>query len=144
MLQVLALVIAALFTGAAAYVNFVEHPARMTLPDAGALAQWRPAYKRGTLMQAPLAILGLLAGLAAWWWGGRDWRWLGGGLVIGANWPYTLLAIMPVNHRLVAAADGVGAGQARALLGRWNRLHAGRTTLGAIALALFAWALACP
>jgi hypothetical protein len=45
----LALVSAALFTGAAFYVNFVEQPARLELNDRSLLAQWKPAYKRAKL-----------------------------------------------------------------------------------------------
>ena len=39
----LAFLIAALFAGAAIYVSFVEHPARLALDDAAALAQWKPS-----------------------------------------------------------------------------------------------------
>jgi hypothetical protein len=45
-------------------------------------------------MQAPLAILAGLAGLAAWW-QSRDWRWALGSALILANWPYTLAVIHP-------------------------------------------------
>ena len=73
----------------------------MQLDDAAALAQWKPAYARGAAMQASLAIVGFLLGLLAWWQSGR-WLWLIGALVLVANWPYTLIGIMPTNNTLKA------------------------------------------
>src|ERR1700693_5423656 len=97
----LALVTAALFTGAAVYVNVAEQPSRLGLDDRALLTEWKPAYKRGTAMQAPLAIIGFLLGaLAAWQ--TANWLWLLGGIVLVANWPYTLLRIKPTNDRLMA------------------------------------------
>ena len=64
--QLIATLCAAIFTGAAIYINLVEHPARMSLGTAVALAEWKPSYRRATLMQAPLAIAGLAAALVAW------------------------------------------------------------------------------
>jgi hypothetical protein len=133
----LGLVTASLFAGAAFYVNFAEQPARLALNDRASLIQWQRSYERAALMQASLALAGFALGLAAWWWEGRDPRWLIGGFLLLAAWPYTLLVIRPVNARL-KAADPLGAGaQTRALIERWGRLHAGRTVLGVLATAIF-------
>ena len=60
---------------------------------------------------------------------------MAGGLVLIANWPYTLLVIMPVNRQLLAMpADGTPA--LPGLLARWNQLHGGRSLLGALATLL--------
>ena len=131
----LALLAAAAFAGAACYVSTAEHPARLRLDDDAALAQWQPSYARGKLMQAGLALVGSL--LACWaWWESRDWLWLAGGIALIANWPVTLLVILPVNRRLEAVPPGGGGAESRALLIRWGRLHAVRTLLGGLAALL--------
>jgi len=136
----LALTTAAVFTGAAFYVNFAEQPARLKLDDKPLLAEWKPSYERGFMMQAPLAVLGFVLGTAAWWTTG-DWRWLAGGILMLANWPYTLLGIMPTNNQLNdTPLEAAGPGT-RALIEKWGGLHAVRTALGALSTLIFLWAL---
>jgi hypothetical protein len=135
----LALVVAALFAGAAVYINIAEHPARLRLADGALLAQWQPAYQHGLLMQASLAVLGFLMGMAAWW-QTNDWRWALGACVIVANWPYTLIVMMPTNKTLMAMDPARPGTSTRVLIEKWGGLHAVRTALGFMATAIFLWA----
>jgi hypothetical protein len=135
----LAFLIAAIFTGAALYISVVEQPARLALDTSALLTEWKPAYKRGTAMQAPLAILGFVLGVAAWWQTAHP-AWLIGALFMIANWPVTLLAIMPTNHKLFATDPAAAGPDTRAMIVKWGSLHAVRTMLGCAACLSFLWA----
>lgn len=128
MSALIAIALAAAFAAAAVYINVAEHPARLGRPDAEALAQWHPSYKRGFMMQGALAVLSALAGVVAWWQLGGG-LWLIGAALMIANWPFTLLVIMPVNHALEAMLGKADA-KPRALLERWGQLHGVRSALG--------------
>ncbi|MCC8430991.1 DUF1772 domain-containing protein [Reyranella aquatilis] len=140
MFGILALVTAALFAGAAFYVSFAEHPARCEIDDRAQLQQWKFAYRRGTLMQGTLAALGFLLGIAAWW-QSRDELYIVGAIMMGANWAYTALMIMPVNNELKSIALDDAGEESHTLLRRWGKLHVKRTMLGIGASALFLWAV---
>jgi len=134
----LALITAAVFTGAALYINVAEQPARLLLDDGPLLAEWKPAYKRGFAMQASLAILGCLLGLVAFWQFNHP-GFIAGAILMIANWPWTLFVMMPTNLKLMAATDG--SPETRALIVTWGGYHAVRTTLGSLATVAFLWAL---
>ena len=90
-------------------------------------------------MQASLAVIGFLLGLAAWWSTGKA-SWALGAVVLVANWPFTIFAIMPTNERLMAMKPVEAGPETRAPIERWGSLHAVRTALGAGATAIFLWA----
>jgi hypothetical protein len=79
-------------------------------------------------------------GLWAWWQFGHIGWLIGAGLIF-ANWPYTLLVIMPLNNRLKATEVNNAGPETRALLQQWGRLHAGRSALGFAATLAYFWAL---
>jgi len=136
-----ALAVAAAFAGAAFYINAVEQPARLGLDDRALLTQWKPAYKRGTRMQAPLAFIGFALGLAAWQIENQPLAALGALLII-LPWPITFLLIMPTNNRLTRMPEADANGESRALILKWGRLHALRTLAGVSASIAFLAALA--
>ena len=135
----IALTIAALFTGAAFYINWAEQPARLGLDDKALLQQWKPSYARGFTMQASLAVVGFVSGALAWWSTG-NWAWLLGAVVLVTNWPYTVYGIFPTNHVLNAIPADEAGPKSRALIEKWGTLHAVRTALGAVVTLIFLWA----
>lgn len=140
-IAIVALTCAALFTGAAGYITLVEHPARLALADGPLLAQWKPSYDRALPIQSGLAIAGGISGMSAWYLSGNP-LCIFGSLVLLANWPYTLLAIMPTNKRLKMIRPEEAGATTRALLVAWGKLHTVRSMLGIASTVIFGWALA--
>jgi hypothetical protein len=133
-----ALILAAAFTGAAFYITIAEHPARMLLRVEQAVAQWARSYAQAAVMQASLAAVGGICAVAAWWLG-KDALFLAGGLLLFANWPWTLLVMKPVNDSLNAlSGNHSSAVETLPLLNRWARLHGVRDGLGLVATLLIA------
>ena len=139
-LELLALLTAALFAGAALYINVAEHPARLGLETKMAALQWAPSYKRATWLQAPLALVSFLAGAAAWLMGASV-GWVVGALLIGAVVPFTFVVIMPTNQKLLAPGRDLTSAETRELLEKWGKLHAVRTGLSLVASVVYLWLL---
>ena len=138
--ELLATLCAGLFAGAAIYITFVEHPARLECGTELAATEFGPSYRRATLMQASLAAVGLLAALVAWA-QGRGAEVLIGGLLLGVVIPFTLVVILPTNKRLLDPGLDRGSAEAAALLARWGRLHAVRSVVSALAFVMLLWCL---
>ena len=139
LLPSLVIALAAMFFGIAAYITIGEQPARLALPDGPMLAEWKISVRIGTAIQATLAVVtGILALIT--WRVLRNWRWAFGGLVILANWPWTLSMIAPINSSLAAMTVETAGPGTRALIQQWGQLHSMRTGFGLAALLVFIWA----
>ncbi len=132
----MATVASGLFTGAAIYINAVEHPARRQGGTQLALTEFAPSYHRATVMQVSLAVVGFVSALFAWR-SRADARWLlGGGLLVSVI-PFTAVVILPTNKHLLDPATAQDVERAERLLTRWGRLHAVRSLLSLAAFLLF-------
>jgi hypothetical protein len=140
LLSLVAVLCAALFAGAALYINIAEQPARLTLDTRSAVAQWAPSYLRATWMQAPLAVVSLVCGVAVWVMSGAA-GWLVAAVLIGLVVPFTFIGIMPTNKSLLLRGRDLASPDTRALLERWGMLHAVRTALSLAATVLYLWLL---
>jgi hypothetical protein len=140
LLSLVAVLCAALFAGAALYINVAEQPARLTLDTRSAVAQWAPSYLRATWMQAPLAVVSLVSGVAVWVMSGAA-GWLVAAVLIGLVVPFTFIGIMPTNKSLLLRGRDLASPDTRALLERWGMLHAVRTALSLAATVLYLWLL---
>jgi hypothetical protein len=135
----LALAAAGAFTGASLYVNYVEQPARLALADEALIKEWEPSDHRGFIVLAGLAALAALFGFIAY----RelnDVRWALGALVMLASWPYTYLAIVPLNNRILGLIGADAAHDARKVINLWGMLEIGLTAIGVAGLLIFVWA----
>jgi Domain of unknown function (DUF1772) len=92
-----------LFTGAAVYVDLVEHPARMECGGEIATAEFGPSYHRGAILQVTLAAVCLLSSIAAWLAGATFW-WVVAGVLQVSVILFTLIVILPTNKQLLHPA----------------------------------------
>jgi hypothetical protein len=141
LLELVATLCAGLFAGAAIYVSLVEHPARLESGPELAATEFGPSYRRGAVMQASLAGVGLVTAVGAWVLG-RGLPVLIGGLLLGALIPFTLVIIRPINARLLDSGLDRSSPEAAQLLIRWGQLHAVRSMAGGVAFGLLLWHLA--
>ena len=138
--EVVATLCCGLFAGASVYVSLVEHPARMSCGTKLAATEFGPSYRRAALMQASLAAAGAIAAVVVWL-GSANVGWAIGGVLLGAVIPYTLIAILPTNKRLLDAGLDRESEETHRLLVRWGRLHAVRSVMSVAALVIFLWLL---
>lgn len=124
------------FFGAAVYISIAQHPAAM---EAGAGVGGRffpPMYRRAAPMQILLAVVGSLAGILAWVFGG-PLPWLFGALLLASVIPITLFAIKPINDVLLDPLHDADASDTEDLLRRWGPKHWLRSIVSGVSFILF-------
>jgi hypothetical protein len=115
----LALTIAALFTGAAIYINIAEQPARLQLDDRSlprrveaGLQAGLHKFKRASRSSAESS--GSSPASAP-----STGVWLLGVVVLLANWPYTIFVMMATNRRLMHTPAEAATAETRRMI-RWD------------------------
>lgn len=135
--EIVSFVFTGLFAGAALYVSLVEHPARMANTLGVALAEFRPSYKRASVMQVTLAVLGVAGAIGAYFLG-RGISTLVAGIVLATVVPFTLIVIMPITRQLLDDTRTARTDDTEVLLEKWGKLHNVRTIAGLLALVILA------
>jgi hypothetical protein len=142
-LGLLAFAAAWAFVGAALYINLVEQPARLALGPRSMVREWAPSNRRGFVMLASVAVISAISAYVDFARTG-DVRWIIGGTVILASWPYTYFVVVPVNIWLCAIPAAMARSAVRELMRDWGLLEWGQTAIGFGAACILAWALALP
>jgi len=131
--KVLATFCCGVFFGAAAYISLVQHPAAIETGSEFAVRFFAPMYRRASIMQASLAIVGSIASIVAYLLGaGR--AWLLSAILMGSVVPFTLLVVEPLNDQIKVLDPS--AERAVELLMKWGRLHWVRTIISGLSFAV--------
>ena len=101
-----------------------------------------PSDWLGFVMLATLAIVSAFSAYAEYIRSG-DVRWLLGGSIILASWPYAYFVIIPVNNLLYGIRN-VPASMVRTLMRDWGLLEWGQTGIGLAAACVFGWTFVTP
>lgn len=138
-LEIIALLSCSLFAGAAIYINVAEHPARLECGTELAATVFGPSYHRAAVMQASLALIAAITGLAVAITAG-SYLWYLGSTLIFSVVPFTFIAIMPTNKLLLDPERDKASDDTNNLLRKWGWLHAVRSGLSTVAALLFSYA----
>jgi len=138
--QFIATLAAGIWTGAAIYIGFAEHPSAVKTGHIFATEYFRHMSKRtAPFMMLLAALSGLTAGWI-WWITGSN-AWLIGALLQLSMFPLTGLLIVPTNIKLIRIDPTTEPELAAALHKNWGRMHWIRTAIGGLSFPLFLWLL---
>ncbi|MGM7318378.1 DUF1772 domain-containing protein [Idiomarina sp. ST10R2A5] len=138
--EIIAVLSCALFAGAAIYITFAEHPARLECGTELAATVFGPSYRRAAVMQASLALVAAISGLIVAL-SGDSLLWYIGAVLIFSVVPFTFIVIMPTNKQLLSPEGSLSVTETHRLLVKWGRLHAVRSSLSLVAAILYVYAL---
>jgi hypothetical protein len=136
LIEFIATFCAGVFFGAALYISMAQHPAALKAGPAVGGRFFPPMYQRAAPLQISLAVIGSLAGFAAWLLGSGV-PWLLGSLFLVSVIPITLLAIKPINDVLLDPNHDPDASDTEDLLRRWGPRHWLRSIVSGVAFVLF-------
>jgi Domain of unknown function (DUF1772) len=134
--EIVATLASSIFFGAALYINLVEQPARVSCGRASGGHGVEAQLQAGNADAGPLALIGSVAALMAWWLQGSA-AWLVGGSLFLSVVPFTLIVILLTNRQLESPELDIRSEEADCLLRRWGRLHAIRTLPSGMAFLVF-------
>ena len=132
--EIVSFIFTGLFAGVALYISFVEQPARLASSLEVALAEWRFSYRRAAVLQIVLATVGVLSAIAAFY-VGRGVSVFVAGMLLAIVMVWTLVAVMPVNRKLLDPARVSTTPDTDVLIKKWGRLHLIRTIAALLSLA---------
>lgn len=138
-----ALVAGSLLVGAALYINFVEQPARLALDDRAMTREWITSNRRGLILLTAFAVPSAILAYVQFGLTG-DVRWLIGGIVILASWPYAYFVVIPVSVWLWTLPPDAPGSPVRSLVRKWGMLEWGQTAIGLGGCYFMVWALVLP
>ena len=134
--QVIALFACGTFFGAALYISIAQHPAALEAGVAVGGRFFPPMYKRAAPLQILMALVGFLAGIAAWYQSSVI-LWLLGSLLLISVVPITLIIIKPVNDILLAQDNDPDSAKTAELLQRWGPKHWLRTVVSGVSFLMY-------
>jgi Domain of unknown function (DUF1772) len=134
---------AASFLGATTHIGLVEQPAWLALSGAAMLREWKRSNRRGTPVLSVFAVVSSVLAYVQFKTDG-DVRWLIGGTIILASWPYAYFVMMPVNVWLFMIPPGTALSGLRKLTRDRGLMELGHVPIGFAAACVFAWALELP
>lgn len=138
-LEIVAILTCTAFAGAAIYINVAEHPARLECGTELAATVFGPSYHRAAAMQASLALIASVCGVAIAINGGAD-LWYTGALLIFSVVPFTFIVIMPTNKKLLDPGRDITSQETAELLRKWGYLHGVRSALSTVAAVIYSYA----